>query len=276
MSHIDFPQFGRFEAWEYRDQRVAMVAREIRGLCGQGKNGLFDPFRAAETFGFEVRIEAMRGEEGRLWMDLPVPRIEISDAVTPLRQRFTLCHELAHLCFAERSPWILSLDSPDAHAKVDEREEKLCDAIAAELLMPRTAFKKKARDMTPSIQAVSELSRHYNVSVAAVITQIEKTRSWSVGRASWEIQAGVVSPPRLKRVVMRSKLRKALAIRTRDGMIRVFEIAGRLLARDRNGSRELSTRLDAGRYVTLETLEGAVMAVRLAANPYVVGGTVFY
>ena len=81
MWKIAFPQFGRFEAWSYRDQRVAGVAREIRAACGNGKRELFDPFRAAETLGIEVRkVTLTGGVEGQVRMDLPVPRIEISDA----------------------------------------------------------------------------------------------------------------------------------------------------------------------------------------------------
>lgn len=277
MWHLEFPQFGRLESSTYIDHRVACVAREIRSVCGQTKSERFDPFVAAARLGIDVRIVPMSsGEHGLVRMDLPVLTIELVNSGTPLRQRFTLCHELAHLCFVELAPWILNSDRPYAHSNVDRREEQLCDAIAAELLMPKNSFKKRARDMVPGFSAVCELSQHYHVSVAAVITRLERTRSWSIARASWDIQRGIVSPPRLRSFVLCSRLRKAFCARARDDMRRAFELAGVRLGQDWNGLRELSSRLDAGKYVVVDTLDLAVTTVRLASNPYLVGGTVFH
>ena len=78
------------------------------------------------------------------------------------RQRFTVCHEIAHIVLGLRSdhatqPW--SARRP--------LEERLCDSFAAELLMPEGLFRPLAEDSAVSLASVDELAERFSASAVA-------------------------------------------------------------------------------------------------------------
>ena len=78
------------------------------------------------------------------------------------RQRFTICHEIAHIVLDVQSdhatqPW--SAKRP--------LEERLCDSFAAELLMPEGLFRPMAEDLPVSLGSVDELARRFLASTLA-------------------------------------------------------------------------------------------------------------
>jgi Zn-dependent peptidase ImmA (M78 family) len=80
------------------------------------------------------------------------------------RQRFTVCHEIAHI--------ILKLPSNHkelpswSYAKRDPNEV-LCDTFAAELLMPYKLFKAKIPKVDPSIEVIEALAIEFKASFPA-------------------------------------------------------------------------------------------------------------
>jgi len=78
------------------------------------------------------------------------------------RQRFTTCHEIAHIVLGLKSdhgtqPW--SAKRP--------LEERLCDSFAAELLMPEGLFRPVAEDLAVSLASVDELAGRFLASAVA-------------------------------------------------------------------------------------------------------------
>lgn len=85
------------------------------------------------------------------------------------RQRFTICHEIAHL--------VLDLASNHeeipswSYAKKHENE-MWCDMFAAELLMPYEQFRADVRDSEPSFQLIDTLKTKYQTSFPATGSRI--------------------------------------------------------------------------------------------------------
>lgn len=80
------------------------------------------------------------------------------------RQRFTVCHELAHILLGltsqhGSSPWWSYAKRPLA--------EILCDVFAAELLLPRDLFRPEAENSAVSLAAIEDLAERFQASVTA-------------------------------------------------------------------------------------------------------------
>jgi Zn-dependent peptidase ImmA (M78 family) len=80
------------------------------------------------------------------------------------RQRFTVCHELAHIVLGipsqhGTSPWWSYAKRPLA--------EILCDVFAAELLLPNDLFRPEAEKSVVSLAAIEDLAGRFQASVTA-------------------------------------------------------------------------------------------------------------
>lgn len=87
------------------------------------------------------------------------------------RQRFSFAHELGHLLLQKSRQGVLPRDGRASlkyrgHGHSDA-EERLCDQIAAEILMPRLAFQEDAWMDGWSLRNLLNLARKYDTSVSA-------------------------------------------------------------------------------------------------------------
>lgn len=190
QHNYNFPQFGRLEHFCYVEQRVITIAKAIRELCDQRCHVPFDPYTCTEKLNIRVRsTDLPKGLSGRIRFDLPVLMIELRNGESRRRHRFTLCHEIAHLCFVKHSSaYPHEYGFVNLCKKVRNREEQLCDWIAGELLMPAATFERRARLLTPSYDALTQLADMFDVSVQAVLTTLRRTAVWSTGSATWSIR----------------------------------------------------------------------------------------
>ena len=84
------------------------------------------------------------------------------------RQRFSFAHEVGHLLL--KAVGYNSLANANSkHRKINSysEEERLCDQIAAEILMPRAAFTTDAADAGWSLGNLASLARMYGASIPA-------------------------------------------------------------------------------------------------------------
>lgn len=87
--------------------------------------------------------------------------ITVNSLETNERQRFTVCHEIAHV--------ILGLPSNHdevpswSYAKRDINEV-MCDIFAAELLMPYLMFKDKLPEADPSVEVIEHMAAEFKTS----------------------------------------------------------------------------------------------------------------
>jgi hypothetical protein len=93
---------------------------------------------------------------------------EATSAGEKVRQRFSFAHELGHLLL-QRTGRGDGSESKAMHRGRgnSDGEERLCDKLAAEILMPRTAFVADASETRWSLGSLGSLARLYNTSVTA-------------------------------------------------------------------------------------------------------------
>jgi hypothetical protein len=97
-----------------------------------------------------------------------------------VRQRFTIAHELAHTLFERSGP-----RSPRGGVEL----ERLCDLIAAEILLPSDIF-REAAGATPSAADVLRLAKLFETSVTATALrccELDGCSAFEIhgGRVSW-------------------------------------------------------------------------------------------
>lgn len=90
---------------------------------------------------------------------------------TEERQRFTICHELAHTCFPNQFS-STHYHNGTAYDEAFRKFELLCDRGAAELLMPHEEFHADIVGSPASIKKGTELATRYKASFDATIRRI--------------------------------------------------------------------------------------------------------
>ncbi len=189
---VNYPQFGTIESTSYRASRVSSVAEELRALADQADRDVFDPFVFAQTIGIKVQlVELPAGCSGRLRTDKGYALIELNAAEIAVRRRFTLCHELAHICFWSAGPIIRERGQSPSTSKF-ALEEQLCDQIASELLVPTKAFVALAKKESASYNSIRWMARHFDVSSTAIIRKIATTKGhgWIAASTKWTHRCG--------------------------------------------------------------------------------------
>ena len=105
--------------------------------------------------------------------------IKVNKNHHPVRQNFSIAHEIGHLLFSELKleHYINSIEyrtfNPQAKARTREKaRERLCDVAAAELLMPEQIFKKYLTNFGLSINSVELLAHIFRTSIQATALRI--------------------------------------------------------------------------------------------------------
>ncbi len=142
----------------------ARILREVHPI---GNTGLRDLTRLAEAFEARVFVVPLEPHLSGLVVknQQEGARIYISHTDSPLRQRFTLAHEIGHL--VDR----LELANDDEYSFVDHRQpgnydlhEFFADEFAGELLMPAEEMLKLREDKVPEAVVADK----FGVSIPAV------------------------------------------------------------------------------------------------------------
>jgi len=156
--------------------------------------------RVSASLGLRVVVEDL----GRLDACL-IPHgaghvVKLNSRVPRARRRFSLAHEIAHALFqsqlAEHCPPDPTLCRGSATG--DLAVERLCDAFAAELLMPYTRFRRFALDQRyVSVDGIEQLSRLFDTSVSAAARRLAETAEAPVVVAVWKPLRREPCPDRL-------------------------------------------------------------------------------
>ena len=97
--------------------------------------------------------------------------IALNENVSETRQRYSLAHEIGHLilmkdeALSSRSSTHRRLRSSVTHE--DPREERLCEAIAAELLMPSELFARRLSSLGCTLGNVPSLAQEFGTSITS-------------------------------------------------------------------------------------------------------------
>lgn len=112
--------------------------------------------------------ELPKGESGYTLVRGTTPRLTINSAESEERQRFTICHEIAHIYLELESSHeeIKSWSFAKRHIN-----EVWCDMFAAELLMPHELFQRDVGEEEPSFEFIQELATKYKTSFPATASR---------------------------------------------------------------------------------------------------------
>ena len=117
----------------------------------------------------ESVIEELLPFDGMLVREKGILSIRLNSRSHPLRRRFTFAHELGHILLA-------SGENHDAKWKrraCKGREiERLCDAVASELLMPENEVRAFFANNEVSLQKVSIFASRFQVSLQAAAARV--------------------------------------------------------------------------------------------------------
>ena len=112
---------------------------------------------------------------------------EASTSGEKVRQRFSFAHELGHLLLRR-----LGYDKRDGAKSMHRAQipsngvEKLCDQIAAEILMPSVAFIADASEAGWSLNGLRRLARLYDTSVHATASRLISLAPETCHMAIWK------------------------------------------------------------------------------------------
>ncbi len=145
---------------------VEAASRARRFIAGLDLSRIGDSLDAyVDKIGAKVKSEPMGdGESGVAMIKNGSPRILLNSNESLARQRFTLCHEIAHVVLglptnhADIPSWV--------YAKRDANEAA-CDVFAAELLMPYFLFKPRMPFGEPSLEMLDNLASTFGTSFPA-------------------------------------------------------------------------------------------------------------
>ncbi|MEB3293336.1 MAG: ImmA/IrrE family metallo-endopeptidase [Synechococcales bacterium] len=140
--------------------------RESAGLAAQPPTDLD---RIYQHFGIPTPLRVALDEQQGILLDSFKGLILIKQADPIARQRFTEGHELMELLFDAQADVAERLNL----AQWDEtRKEQLCDAGAAELLMPRSSFQSQVKSLGVSLETAKSLATLYQTSLLATLRRM--------------------------------------------------------------------------------------------------------
>lgn len=158
---------------------VRVLAREMiadaRDLGWAGPP--FDPVLLASIQSIRARASDVEMESDALIHALPDASLEIvwNNTSPPTRRNFSVCHELGHTLFPDA--YDVARHRSGRRCNPEDELERLCDAAAAEILMPVPEFADDVANGGLDVAAIRSLALRYAASPEAVarrITQVSE------------------------------------------------------------------------------------------------------
>jgi Zn-dependent peptidase ImmA (M78 family) len=144
---------------------------------------------AAKLVGIDQIVEAdMPDSEGLLHQTASGNYVvSLRRGQATARRRFTLAHEISHVILYRTLGHLRETDESGCRrqSEVARDEERLCDEIAAELLMPRDLFDKSIQDVGVTAATVPAIARLYGVSLQAVSRRITQVLPDEIALSLW-------------------------------------------------------------------------------------------
>lgn len=139
----------------------------------------------ANSFGISSIEDAPLVEDGRLEHTSTGTRIFIREGTSGARRRFTIAHELAHLLLIESSEQGVFRRSTDSEDAI----ERLCDSLAAAILMPRN-WMTRFVDRPHNLSTMRSVSHHAQVSYSAAVARLRSAVRWNEGLLRFQFHEG--------------------------------------------------------------------------------------
>jgi Zn-dependent peptidase ImmA (M78 family) len=176
---------------------MALSAQALRWkYCPDGAP--YDPFRIADALRILVREESLQNVEGYTeCFGKEILTVLNSNAIST-RKRFTLAHELGHIILIRRAQsgipvGLKRFRTADGlrSEHQDPTEEVLCNAFAAELLIPLDDVRSCMNKQSVTPGEVCRVAQRFEVSLEASARQIVKVIGRElIGIAFWRVLPG--------------------------------------------------------------------------------------
>ncbi|MEO8168476.1 MAG: ImmA/IrrE family metallo-endopeptidase, partial [bacterium] len=130
---------------------------------------------AVEDAGVFVFKHAFKQKEisGLCLLDVEFPVIYLNNSTTKTRQTFSLFHELGHVLLGVYGISKFDRGYIDQLGQQEQRVERFCNSLAAEILIPTTDFETQLRELNQlGDQDVERLARRYRVSREAILRRL--------------------------------------------------------------------------------------------------------
>lgn len=175
LAKADLPNLS-FNRDDPIDQQAEDAAMTVRQRLGIGIGPVQDLMSIMEfDLGLRVFERPLPSTiSGAIAFDSSVGGFVLLNSKHPhSRRRMTAAHEISHACRGKAGVCILLADE-----KLDDREDKFCDAFARSFLMPAAAVRKKAADLRAisgsfSVRNVLTMAIYFNVSIEAMVRRME-------------------------------------------------------------------------------------------------------
>jgi hypothetical protein len=160
------------------EKPVDVIIRKCRAMVAYAKSKgwsgpPYDPRILAGIF--KIKVEEAAGiidGDGCIFPRGGRLVIQYSPGKTEERRRFTICHELAHTCFTDCFETIHKQNGKEPQDVAFKKFEGLCDAGAAELLMPFEDFTADLQDTQVSFPKSLQLAARYKASIDATLKRV--------------------------------------------------------------------------------------------------------
>jgi hypothetical protein len=140
----------------------------------------------ARRIGIRAVEEASLVEDGRLEVGSDSIRLLVRTGLTPPRRRFTIAHELGHLLLMDRREGAVARRLRSVSCDI----ERLCDHLAAAILMPRDWVTLRFAHRPRNLSAVRHLSHQTRTSMSAATARLVEILEWPVSLLRWRNEGG--------------------------------------------------------------------------------------
>ncbi len=167
-----------------QEQATSLLIRKARQLVTQliGDRGCdkppFSPSEYARLQNIKVVNEDLGEVSAVLLRFHDGPVIKVNQNHSPVRQNFSCAHEIGHVLLRELQLYLtedIEYRTFNLQAQGEARStarELLCDAAAAELLMPEFVFRKYLSAFGVSINSIERLANIFRVSILSAAIRI--------------------------------------------------------------------------------------------------------
>lgn len=140
-----------------------------------------DRYEYAELLGIEVVEKPISNQklQGILSVCGTEYLILLNENASAEQKNFTVCHEVGHIKMLQIAESTLGPERVLNHLTGSKEEERLSNAFAENLLMPRKQFREAAEGLNPSMQSVVALAGKFRTSVEATALRIVSLNIWS-------------------------------------------------------------------------------------------------
>jgi hypothetical protein len=136
-------------------------------------------------------------EDGHLEYDPGRTRIRVRNDIGNERRRFTIAHELGHLLLLDPDTKVVVHRTRNSGSN----EERLCDEIAAALLLPADWISDRYAARPHNLSTVRHLAKMTDTSLSAVVARLQQVLywpemllRWRFDRAKWRFVGGAGVP----------------------------------------------------------------------------------